>query len=171
MQLKRIVAGASAAAVLASLVPATAITSAGATTGGDQCWPQKPTERRFAKKMNAARARRGRRPLRLDPQLSHVARRHTRAMVRRNLLHHSTRSQLRRRITNWTTLGENVGVGGGVRSLHRAFMSSYGHRANITSRGFRHVGVGTRRAHGRLWVTVVFQARANPGTTLRPPSC
>jgi uncharacterized protein YkwD len=132
------------------------------------CWNAKPAEQAFAKRMNGAR---GARRLRLDPQLSKVARAHTRAMTRRHLLFHSSSSQLRRRVVNWTLLGENVGYGSTVRSLHRAFMASPPHRANIKRAAFRNVGIGVRRRHGLMWVTVIFQSRANPGTTLPMPSC
>lgn len=166
MQITRSVAAASAALLLGNLVPTPATAS---TTSS--CWSAKRSERRFTRKMNAARTRAGRRPLRLDPQLSQVARKHTRAMSRRRDLFHSTRRQLATRVTNWTSLGENVGAGAGVRSLHRAFMRSTGHRRNIRGAVFRHVGVGVRRAHGRMWVTVIFESRADPGTTLPKPSC
>jgi hypothetical protein len=33
------------------------------------------------------------------------------------------------------------------------------------------VGVGAKKAHGWLWVTVVFQASRNPGTRLYMPKC
>ena len=119
--------------------------------------------------MNAARN--GLRRLRLDPELSKVARAHTRAMTRRALLFHSSARQLRRRVTNWTLIGENVGYGGGVAGLQRAFMTSPPHRANIERPQFRNVGIGVRRRAGRLWVTVIFQSRHDPGTSLSMPDC
>jgi hypothetical protein len=161
---KRLLAGGSAAVLLGTLLPG----SAGAQSGG-WCWQPKPAERALARKMN--RARDGLRRLRLDPELSKVARAHSRAMTRRDLLFHSSGLQLKRRVTNWTLLGENVGYGSTVRSLHRAFMASPAHRANIRRREFRNVGVGVRRREGRVWVTVIFQSRADPGTTLSMPSC
>ncbi|MFN2488311.1 MAG: CAP domain-containing protein [Actinomycetota bacterium] len=165
MLLRRILVGASAAVLLGTLIP---VTNA---TAGRGCWSYKGGERKFAEKMNAARRKSGRRAFQLDPELSKVARKHTRAMTGNNLLFHSTSVQLRNRVTNWTWLGENVGVGGGVRSLHKAFMRSPAHKSNILERQSRHIGVGTRRAHGRLWVTVIFQSKADPGTTLQMPSC
>lgn len=121
--------------------------------------------------MNAARANAGRGRLSLDPEASKVARKHTFEMINKNLLHHTPNSTLMRRVTRWSTLGENVGVGGTVGSLHVAFMNSPAHRSNILYGAFRHVGVGTKRAHGRLWVTVIFEASTDPGTSLAMPRC
>jgi uncharacterized protein YkwD len=124
------------------------------------------------KRMNKARRRSGHRKMQLDPELSKVARVHTRAMVRRNLLHHTPATKLRRRVIGWATLGENVGVGNTVRSLHGAFMNSPAHRRNILYSGFRHGGVGVvDKGGGRLWVTVVFEASRDPRTRLRMPRC
>ncbi len=62
--------------------------------------------------------------------------------------------------TNWTRLGENVGVGGsseeGIVQLHQAFMDSPGHYANIMG-DYNYIGVGVViREDGALYVTVVF---------------
>jgi uncharacterized protein YkwD len=162
---KRLCGGAIAAALIGSLVPATAATAA---TG---CWQYKPTERRFALLLNRARARQGVPKLHLDPQLSKVARRHSWEMRAKGDLYHTPLRVLGRRITRWRVLAENIGVGSSVRSLHRAFMGSAFHKANILLAGFRHVGVGVQRRNGKMWVTVVFEAASNPGTRLPMPSC
>lgn len=138
---------------------------------GSNCFRNKNAELGFFNKINTARRSTGRVQLRLDAHLTKVARKHSREMTGRNLLHHTDTAALRRRVTNWQLLGENVGVGGTVDSLHRAFMQSPSHRDNVLYGSFRHVGIGTRERHGRLWVTVVFEAESNPGTTLRMPSC
>jgi len=135
------------------------------------CWRSKDAELGFLRATNADRERLGRSKLRLDPEISKVARKHTKEMTDENLLHHTTEDALRRRVTFWSSLGENVGVGGTVDSLQVAFMNSPAHRDNIVHGSFRHVGIGTKSAFGRLWVTVIFQERDNPGTTLRMPKC
>ncbi|MFN2489602.1 MAG: CAP domain-containing protein [Actinomycetota bacterium] len=136
-----------------------------------KCWRSKKTERGFAKKMNKARRRSGRRKMSLDPELSKVARVHTREMVRKNTLYHTASNALRTRVVGWNTLGENVGVGNTVRSLHKAFMNSASHRHNILYSTFKHSGIGVKKAHGRMWVTVVFEATKNPNTRLKMPRC
>lgn len=92
-------------------------------------------------------------------------------MTSRNYLHHTSAAALRRRVTFWTLLGENVGVGNTVDSLQKAFIDSPSHRDNIVYPTFKYIGVGTQKAHGRLWVTFLFEAKENPGTTLRMPGC
>ncbi len=58
----------------------------------------------------------------------------------------------------WSSLGENVGRGGSVPSLHDAFMASPGHRANILG-DWDYVGVGVVEHPGEpIWVTVAFMA-------------
>ena len=155
-------------ALIAALMPAPI---AGAQAGDNPCWSYKNSEKAFARKINGARANGNVGKLSLDPELSKAARVHTREMVRKDLLHHTETETLKRRVTNWIVLGENVGVGGTVRSLHRAFMNSQGHRDNVMHPLYRHVGVGVRKADGRMWVTVIFEATTDPGTTLKMPSC
>lgn len=148
--------------------------TAGAATSGKRsgsCWRTKSSEKDFARKMNAARDVAGVGRLRLDPELSKAARSHTQAMARKDVLYHTPTERLKWKVTNWRVLGENVGVGGDVSSLHRAFMDSSGHRANIVYGTFRHVGVGVKRANGKMWVTVIFEAETNPGTRLKMPRC
>jgi uncharacterized protein YkwD len=149
----------------------TTLTIPSAQAGDNSCWDYRRAERGFARKMNAERSDRGLSKLSLDPELSKAARVHTNEMIRRNELYHTPSSTLGRRVTNWIVLGENVGVGGTVASLHEAFMNSQGHRDNVLYSTYRHVGIGTRKAHGRLWVTIIFEAVTDPGTSLRMPSC
>ena len=146
-----------ASIVLAALIPVTS--AAGAT-----CWNYSNKERSFAKKINGARDYHNKGRLKLDPQLSKVAMKQTQSMTNRNRLYHTT--DLGSRVTRWTMLAENVGYGYSVGSLHKMFMDSAGHKQNILNGQYEYVGVGAKRAHGWLWVTVVFQAARNPGTTL-----
>jgi uncharacterized protein YkwD len=92
-------------------------------------------------------------------------------MAHKNLLFHTPSDRLRRRVTHWVILGENVGVGGGVDSLQTAFMNSPEHKANIMLPGFTHVGIGTTSRGDTMWVTVLFESVTNPGTPLRMPAC
>jgi uncharacterized protein YkwD len=135
------------------------------------CWNYKPAERHMAKKINGARDASGDNRLRLDPQLSRVARKHTNGMVKSRTLYHTPAAVLGRRVTRWRSLGENVGVAGGVKRVHRMFMNSPAHRANNLAGSFRFVGIGTKRKGDKVWVTVIFESRQNPGTRLSMPSC
>lgn len=161
--------------VLAVVIVAAVITGvsgAGAReANGGTCWKYRTAERRFARSHNEIRAAQGRARLKLDPELSKVARTHSRAMLDKDLLHHSSTLQLTSRVRGWTILGENVGVGATPASLVDAFMASPAHRANIMHTSYRYFGVGTQRTDDQLWVTVIFEAIDNPTTSLRMPSC
>jgi uncharacterized protein YkwD len=95
-------------------------------------------------------------PLRLNPKLSHAARRHSRDMVRHRYFSHDSRNgasafdRLRStryvpRNASWV-LGENIGWGSGQLgspvALLRMWMHSPGHRANILDRRFHDIGIG-----------------------------
>ncbi|MDQ3987047.1 MAG: CAP domain-containing protein [Actinomycetota bacterium] len=141
--------------------------SSAPTASGAGCFAHKGAERSFAQKINDARGGAGVRRLQLDKQLSRVARKHSWEMKKRHSLFHTEGNKLGRRVTRWTLLGENVGVGGDVVSLHRAFMDSPAHKANVLRSAYNHVGVGVHRSDNYLWVTIVFEATRDPGTRLR----
>ena len=106
--------------------------------------------------INRARVVRGKPRLKLSDRLTTVAQRHSKKMAAESRLHHNSNLAKELSSMSWSILGENVGVGASVRSLHRAFMNSRPHRKNNLRRSFRKVGVGTVFQDGRLWVTVVF---------------
>ena len=157
--------------LVALAVLAVALPMARGAEARSGCWSSRTKERAFAAKINNARAAKGLGSMKLDPELSRVARLHTNEMVRADRLHHTSISALGRRVTNWVTLGENVGVGQTVTTLHSAFMNSPTHRDNVLFKTYNHVGVGTKQVGDRLWVTVIFEAQTDPGTTLKMPSC
>jgi uncharacterized protein YkwD len=144
---------------------------AGAATG--TCYTYLSTEKGFARATNKARAAAGLPKLRLDPQLSWVAKYHTKAMARKNSLYHATNYQLSHRITRWRVIGENIGEdqGGTVGALQAAFMASPEHKANILDSSYKFVGVGVVIKKGMMWVTLDFEGAKNPGTRLTMPGC
>lgn len=126
-------------------------------------------ERDFAAKINKARARRDKKPVNLDLEISAVAAVHSRAMRRQARLYHTGEEQLRKRVTRWELLGENVGRGMDSDSLHRAFMESTGHRRTILDERFRHLGVAIVRDDNQVWMTVLFESQIDPGTRVDMP--
>jgi uncharacterized protein YkwD len=143
--------------------------SAGDQEGSKGCKVVGSEEQRFAEKINKARARRDRKPVHIDMHISAVAATHSRAMKREAQLRHTGERKLRERVTRWELLGENVGRGGTVDSLHQAFMESEGHRQTVVSKEFRYVGVGIARDEDQIWVTVLFESQIDPGTTMKLP--
>ena len=165
--LRKILTVLACTALLIVFVPGAASPASACNKG----WAFRGAEKAFASKINQSRLAFAKSKLHLDRQLSKAARRHTREMMEKETLYHTPSPVLKGRVTNWVWLGENVGVGSTVESLHVAFMNSPDHRDNILFSKFRHVGVGTRMHDGRLWVTVLFEAETDPGTTLPMPKC
>ena len=107
----------------------------------------------FVTKINTARKLRGLRVLAVRSDLTYRAHQHSAAMAKRGRLYHSDLS----RICCYRAVAENVGVGYTVYGIHKAFMNSSAHRANILDRRWRGVGVGVVQSGGRLWVTEIFR--------------
>ena len=123
-------------------------------------------ERCFLKKINGFRQSKGKRRLDLDKQLAYVARRHARKMAKSQRIYHD--GDLGSTVTRWRRLGQNVGDGGGCKGLFKAFKNSSMHRGNILGT-WKHVGVGTERRGGRVFVMHVFQSKRNPGNIYHYP--
>ena len=138
-----------AALVLGSLVVgALAVTSASAATDANAA--------SFVSKANAERTSRGLPALRVATDLTAVARHHSEDMAAKQSLYHNP--NLGSEVSNWQVVGENVGDGGTVQSIHDAFMNSPEHRANILATDYTEIGIGTvTDANGIIWVTQVFR--------------
>jgi uncharacterized protein YkwD len=143
-------------ALLAAALLVTFAVAASAQSAGS-------AEDRMTSLINAERRSAGLRPLSTNVQLTGVARGWTPTMVRAGKLSHNP--NLASQVTgSWTRLGENVGVArpgtnesadAMVDRLHRAFMASPGHRANVLG-DYEQVGLGAIWDRGALWITVNF---------------
>ena len=86
-------------------------------------------------------------------------------MIDADEIYHSSSDELKAAAgSGWSKLGENVGRGGTVDSLHKAFMDSAGHKANILG-DYNYAGIGTASSDGVLYVTVVFMKKGGGSTT------
>jgi uncharacterized protein YkwD len=102
--------------------------------------------------------------VKIDRSLSRKAMHHTRRMIADDAIYDPQNLTRILRGEPWTTIGaSNVGCGGTLRSIHKAFMHSSAHRANILNRDVRRIGIGvikdnTQNACGRhsLWETQLF---------------
>jgi hypothetical protein len=113
-------------------------------------------EAQFLSKINASRSSAGLAPLKMSGSLSSYARGHSGKMADSGGIYHSTSSQLRSAAgSGWSKIGENVGRGPSVDGLHKAFMNSSGHKANILG-AYNTAGVGAVTKDGYIYVTVVF---------------
>lgn len=139
--------------------------SAGADSGSEQG---------FLSAINSSRSSAGLPPVSMNGSLQSHARSHTAAMIAAGEIFHSSSGELQAAAgSGWSKLGENVGRGGTVSSLHEAFMNSSGHRKNILG-DYNYVGIGTDTSSGVLYVTVVFMKKGGSSsspapTTTAPP--
>jgi hypothetical protein len=137
------------ALVLAALVVGAATARpAGASTVEDT----------FTGKLNHERASRGAPRLATRSDLVAVARAQAGRMASHNRLYHNP--NLTKNVHNWRWVGENVGYGPDATSVHRAFMKSPAHKANILDRDYTEIGIGVVVRDGRVWVAQVFRKPA-----------
>ncbi len=160
--LRTVCASLVAAVALVLLVPAG---SASAAPADD--------ERGFLTLVNRDRTSAGLPALVSDTRLADTSRDWSGQMRRENRMYHDP--DLARDAAAvepaWRSVGENVGVGYGVQSLHDAFMNSPGHRANIMSTRFNRIGIGVVHDGSRIWVTVRFlEGPAIAGSTGLEPA-
>jgi hypothetical protein len=112
-------------------------------------------EQAFLSLVNRERAAHDLDPLSLAGDLVEVARRHSGRMADATDLHHNP--NLGTDVTGWQKVGENVGRGPSVETIHDALMNSPGHRANLLDPAYTQVGLGVEERDGRLWLTQVFR--------------
>lgn len=116
----------------------------------------------FVQAINASRAAQGLAPLAVNGDLTAVARGWSNELSVVGSLSHNP-SYTAQYPGEWRRMGENVGtmtwLGADtatlVDRLHRAFMDSAGHRANILG-DYNQLGVGVRTVGPTMWVTVNF---------------
>lgn len=119
-------------------------------------------ERAMIRKINASRARHGLRPLQRGWLLTFYARLHARRQVNKGIIFHGDPGAwLLSHGGSWNWWGENVGCvpqqSGWIERLHRAFMNSPPHRANILGK-FTRVGVGfAKNDKDLIFATIVFK--------------
>lgn len=122
-------------------------------------------EQSFYAKTNDLRRSKGVAALVIDVQLRAIARRWSAHMAASGTLSHNP--NLAQEVTeNWSTLGENVGVGPSVDAIQQAFVNSPHHYANLVDPGFVYVGIGVSYgSNGAVWVTEDFM---QPASTAPP---
>ena len=128
-------------------------------------------EVQFFADLNLVRARNGVPPLATDGQLISVARAWSAQMAGPAGLSHNP--NIAGQISNWRTLGENVGTGSDEATVEAALEASPHHFQNMVDPAFNYVGIGVVESGGVLWVTEDFkQAKAGtlPSTQIPQPA-
>jgi uncharacterized protein YkwD len=130
--------------------------------GGDPCGDEVEAEQ--LRLLNLDRTSRGLSPLRCHQGLLDTARRHSQDMAARGYFDHNTPEGLqpwdrmeRNGVCGWRMAGENIAQGQRTPAqVQEDWMNSPGHRANILTPEFTHVGVGVYNDNGRLTWTQLF---------------
>jgi uncharacterized protein YkwD len=125
-------------------------------------------EARMLVLLNAARARAGLRPVAADGELRAVALGHAQDMARAHFVGHvspttgTPEDRLKRAGPRVTAAGENISLASGPDEAHEDLMNSPGHRANMLSPVFTHVGIAVVPQGEQILATLVFGRRPEP---------
>ncbi|MCC3936846.1 MULTISPECIES: CAP domain-containing protein [Bacillus cereus group] len=114
-------------------------------------------EQRVVELTNAERAKQGLPALKIDTELSKVARIKSEDMQKNNYFDHNSPTygspfdMMKKFGISYTSAGENIAQGQLTpEEVVQAWMNSAGHRANILNNGFTHIGVGYVES-GNYW--------------------
>ncbi|PFU29589.1 CAP domain-containing protein [Bacillus cereus] len=114
-------------------------------------------EQRVVELTNAERAKQGLPALKIDTELSKVARIKSEDMQKNNYFDHNSPTygspfdMMKKFGISYTSAGENIAQGQHTpEEVVQAWMNSAGHRANILNNGFTHIGVGYVES-GNYW--------------------
>lgn len=114
-------------------------------------------EQRVVELTNAERAKQGLPALKIDTELSKVARTKSEDMQKNNYFDHNSPTygspfdMMKKFGISYTSAGENIAQGQRTpEEVVQAWMNSAGHRANILNNGFTHIGVGYVES-GNYW--------------------
>lgn len=105
-------------------------------------------EARMLGMVNAERAKEGLPPLKADPELTQVARAHSRDMFARGYFAHvspegkTPSDRIRAAHVRFVTAGENLALAQTLNIAHKGLMNSPGHRANILHKAYGRLGIG-----------------------------
>jgi uncharacterized protein YkwD len=105
-------------------------------------------EARMLELVNGERAKQGLHPLKADPELTEVARAHSRDMFAKGYFSHvnlegkTPSDRIREARVGFLTAGENLAYAHTLTIAHTGLMNSPGHRANILNKSYGRVGIG-----------------------------
>lgn len=110
--------------------------------------PRPDLEASMLKMVNEERRKEGKAPLKADPELTVVARAHSKDMFARGYFSHYTPEKkdpfdrMKKAGVRFLTAGENLAFGKTLTICHQGLMNSPGHKANILHGAFGRVGIG-----------------------------
>ena len=110
--------------------------------------PRADLEAEMLSLINEERRNQGIQPLKPDPELTNVARKHSRDMFERGYFSHYTPEgkdpfdRMKDANVQFLAAGENLALGQTLLICHQGLMNSPGHRANILRPNYNRVGIG-----------------------------
>jgi uncharacterized protein YkwD len=164
---------------IASVITLATPRSASAWSGGSF---SSTSERALVAMTNRSRAAAGLRSLRIDSTLTSVARWRSKDMIDRDYFSHripgygSVFKKLDSRGYCYKVAGENIGWNTypddeATAAIHRMFMDSAGHRANVLGRAWDVIGVGAYKGRdGKKMWTVLFADKCGGTTSKAKPA-
>ncbi|HEY0828138.1 MAG TPA: CAP domain-containing protein [Bacilli bacterium] len=105
-------------------------------------------EQQMVNLVNAARTKEGLTALKVNLELSRVARFKSQDMIDNNYFSHQSPAygspfeMMKNFGITYSSAGENIACNQSVEAAHEALMNSPGHRANIMNKGFTEIGIG-----------------------------
>lgn len=106
--------------------------------------------------VNKARTNHNVHTVKLDLELSHDARHHSRRMADLGYVFHTPNVVGKLKDVSWSLYGENIGMAHTLKRVRQLWMASPPHRDNLLNKKFDWVGVGVVHRDGWFWVTVIF---------------
>ncbi|WP_257349312.1 CAP domain-containing protein [Pseudalkalibacillus decolorationis] len=105
-------------------------------------------EQQMVDLVNQEREKAGLAPLKVDPELTKVARIKAKDMIENNYFSHNSPTygspfdMMKQFGVDYNTAGENIAGNGSVEGAHTSLMNSQGHRENILGSQYTEVGIG-----------------------------
>ena len=117
-------------------------------------------ESAFVSRINSLRASKGLSQLQVDSELTSIGRRWASKMAADGDISHNP-SFSSWVTADWVKLGENVGMGGDVDAIFKAFVASPSHYKNLVDPAFQFVGVGVVvTGDGTIFTAHQFEQKA-----------
>jgi uncharacterized protein YkwD len=105
-------------------------------------------EAKMLELVNEERAKEGLPPLKADPEMAEIARKHSRDMFAKGYFAHvnlegeTPTDRIRKARVRYLTAGENLALAPTLKLAHNGLMNSPGHRANILHKSYGRLGIG-----------------------------
>ena len=109
-----------------------------------------PNEDEMLRLLNAERVKKGLNPLKVDMEITKVARLKSQDMIDNNYFSHNSPTygspfdMMKQFGIRYIYAGENLAGNPSIQGAHTSLMNSQGHRDNILNPNFTHIGIGVR---------------------------